>query len=269
MSAVPEAMIFSDAKNRFSNRVADYVRYRPGYPPALLDLLRDECGLRAERLCVVADIGSGTGLLAELFLKQGNHVFGVEPNQEMREAGEEFLRGYTNFTSVAGAAEATALGDASVNFVTAGQAFHWFEPLAARREFCRILEPGGWMVVVWNDRRMDTPFARDYEAMLTHYGTDYAQVRDSYPQAETIKNFFGGVAFAERSLNNKQLFDWDGLSGRLRSSSYVPTEGHVNYAPMMEELERIFRAHQEDGRVRMEYVTRVYFGQLKSTPTRA
>ncbi|MGA2811569.1 MAG: class I SAM-dependent methyltransferase [Candidatus Acidiferrum sp.] len=269
MNSAPVAMTFSDSKNRFSNRVADYVRYRPGYPAALLDLLREECGMRAEESCVVADIGSGTGLLAELFLKQGNRVFGVEPNQEMREAGEEFLGGYASFTSIAGAAEATTLRDASVNFVTAGQAFHWFEPVAARREFCRILAPGGWMVVVWNDRRMDTPFARDYEAMLTHYGTDYTQVRDSYPQATTIKNFFGEVIFAERSLNNSQLFDWDGLSGRLRSSSYAPTERHANYTPMMEELHRIFRAHQDDGRVRMEYVTRVYFGQLQSAGTRA
>jgi len=263
------AMTFSDAKHRFSSRVADYVRYRPGYPAALLDLLRDECGLRAEGSCMIADVGSGTGLLAELFLKQGNRVFGVEPNPEMREAGEEFLRSYANFTSVAGAAEATTLPDAGVNFVTAGQAFHWFEPAAARREFCRILAPGGWMVVVWNDRRMDTPFARDYEAMLTHYGTDYTRVRDSYPQRETIKNFFGKVPFAERDLNNSQLFDCDGLAGRLRSSSYAPTEGHAHHAAMMEELDRIFRAHQEGGRVRMEYVTRVYFGQLKSAGTRA
>src|SRR5271154_6620457 len=125
-------MTFADSKERFSNRVEDYVRYRPGYPAALVDLLRDECGLRAEESCVIADIGSGTGLLAELFLKQGNRVLGVEPNQEMREAGEEFLRSYVNFTSVAGAAEVTTLPDASVNFVTAGQAFHWFEPKAAR-----------------------------------------------------------------------------------------------------------------------------------------
>jgi SAM-dependent methyltransferase len=269
MSGAPAAMIITDAKNRFSNRVADYVRYRPGYPAALLDLLRDECGLRAELSCIIADIGSGTGLLAELFLKQGNRVFGVEPNPEMRAAGEEFLRSYANFTSVAGAAEATNLADGSVNFVTAGQAFHWFEPAAARREFCRVLAPGGWMAVVWNDRHMDTPFARDYEAMLAHYGTDYTQVRDSYPQATTIKNFFGEAAFAERSLNNSQVFDSEGLSGRLRSSSYAPTPGHTNYPAMMAELDRIFRAHQEDGRVRMEYITRVYFGQLKNAGTHA
>jgi SAM-dependent methyltransferase len=262
-------MTFADAKERFSNRAADYVRYRPGYPAALLDLLRDECGLRAEESCVIADIGSGTGLLAEVFLKQGNRVFGVEPNQEMRQAGEECLRAYANFVSVSGAAEATTLPDASVNFVTAGQAFHWFETGATRKEFSRILKTGGWVLVVWNHRRMDTPFARDYEAMLEQYGTDYLRVRAAYPEAHHVKNFFGTDPCMERDLSYSQLFDWDGLAGRLHSSSYAPTASHANCAPMMAELKRIFDAYQESGRLRMEYETKIYFGQLRSVGTRA
>jgi SAM-dependent methyltransferase len=257
-------MTFADAKERFSSRVADYVKFRPGYPAAILDLLRDECGLRVGELYVVADVGSGTGFLAELFLNQGNRVFGVEPNLEMRRAGEEFLREFANFTSVAGAAETTTLADASVNFVTAGQAFHWFEPVATRREFMRILKPGGWLVLVWNHRRMDTPFARDYEAMLNRYSTDYGKVNASYPESSKVRDFFDSVACAERNLSHTQLFDWDGLAGRLHSSSYAPTEGQANYAPMMAELRRIFEAHQEGGRLPMEYETKIYFGQLKS-----
>jgi SAM-dependent methyltransferase len=257
-------MTFADAKERFSSRVADYVKFRPGYPAAVLDLLRDECGLHAEESCVIADVGSGTGFLTELFLRQGNRVFGVEPNPEMRLAGEAFLREFANFTSVAGAAEATTLAGASVNFVTAGQAFHWFEPVATRREFLRILKPGGWLVLIWNHRRMDTPFARDYEAMLNRYSADYGRVRASYPESHNVKDFFGAVACAERSLSYTQLFDWDGLAGRLHSSSYAPTEQQANYAPMMVELQRIFDAYQEGGRVPMEYETKIYFGQLKS-----
>src|SRR6266480_5260535 len=134
-------MTLADPKQRFSNRVADYRRYRPGYPPAVLDLLRIECGLRADH--IIADMGSGTGLLSQLFLKNGHRVFGVEPNRQMREAGEEFLHRFEEFTSVPGSAEATTLGDASIDFVTAAQAFHWFERQAARREFRRILKPGG------------------------------------------------------------------------------------------------------------------------------
>ena len=256
-------MTFADSKQRFSNRVADYVRYRPGYPAALLDLLSAECALRPEH--VIADFGSGTGLLSKLFLENGNRVLGVEPNTEMREAGEEYLRSFNNFVSVNASAEASSLGDASVDFVTAGQAFHWFEPNAARREFVRILKNGGWVVIVWNDRRMEeTQFGRDYEDLLVRFGTDYTRVKDAYPEIEHIRSFFGESTFVERDLPNEQLFDWDGLRGRLRSSSYAPTEGHTNFAPMMAELERIYRASAVNGVVRMQYFTRIYFGRLQA-----
>src|SRR5215475_4962080 len=114
-------MSFADAKQRFSNRVADYIRYRPGYPAEVMPLLQKWCGLHPEH--AVGDIGSGTGLLSKLFLDFGNHVFGVEPNADMRSAGEEFLRDYPKFPSVAGSAEATTLPPDVVDFVTAGQAF--------------------------------------------------------------------------------------------------------------------------------------------------
>jgi len=255
-------MSFADAKQRFSNRVADYVRYRPGYPAALLDLLRGECGLQPGS--VIADVGSGTGLLAELFLRNGNRVFGVEPNPEMRAGGEEYLRAHANFTSVDGSAEATTLAGTSVNFITAGQSFHWFEPQAARREFLRILKPGGWVVIVWNDRRMEeAPLTREYEGLLERFGIDYKRVKDAYPETTIIRNFFEG-SFAEHDLPNHQTLGWAGFRGRLRSSSFVPTEDHPNFAPMMAELERIFRIHQRGSCVRMEYFTRAFFGQLHS-----
>ena len=256
-------MTFADAKQRFSNRVADYVRYRPGYPATVLDLLRGECGLRPEH--VIADIGSGTGLLSELFLKNGNRVLGVEPNREMREGGEEYLQSYPGFTSVNGSAEATTLANGSVDFLTAGQAFHWFDPEKTRAEFRRILRPQSWVVIVWNERLTDTtPFLRDYEALVLQFGKDYSRVNESYPREEQMRNFFGTHAFTKRDLVNFQEFDFEGLGGRLRSSSYAPAPNHPNFAPMMAELERIFRAHERDGRVRMEYWTRIYFGQLRA-----
>jgi SAM-dependent methyltransferase len=253
-------MTFADSKQRFSNRVADYVRYRPGYPSEVLPLLRTECGLKSGH--VVADIGSGTGFLSELFLKNGNRVYGVEPNEAMRQAGDEYLAAYDSFSSINGSAEATTLDDASIDFVTAGQAFHWFERHAARAEFRRILKPSGWIVVLWNDRQMDTPFASAYETLLVRYGTDYTQVRDAYPESHVIREFFGAGTFFEHSLPNAQVLDLDGLAGSLRSSSYAPPEGHANYAPMMAELEELFRANQADGHVRMEYATHVYIGRL-------
>ena len=252
----------ADSKERFSNRVSDYVRYRPGYPPGILELLRAECGLTPES--VIADVGSGTGILTKLFLENGNSVFGIEPNTAMREAGEEFLAAHPKFRSVAAPAEATTLADASVDFVIAAQAFHWFDPPRARAEFVRVLQPGGWAVVIWNERKKDLgPFAQAYEKLLSMYGTDYSAVSDTYPEPERMAAFFGAGNFRHRVFPNEQLMDFDALRGRLLSSSYSPALGHPNHAPMLAELQRIFDEYAENGRVRFEYNTHVYYGQLK------
>jgi ubiquinone/menaquinone biosynthesis C-methylase UbiE len=254
-------MTFTDAKHRFSHRVADYIRYRPGYPSALLDVLAKECGWRPGQ--VIADIGSGTGLLSKLFLDHGNRVYGVEPNTEMRAGGEEFLRGYADFSSVDGSAEATTLGESSVDLVTAGQAFHWFDAPRARREFLRILKPRGFVVVAWNHRRIsESRFGQEYEDLLVRYGTDYARVKEAYPETAAMQSFFGDAKLQARELPNFQEFDFHGLTGRLRSSSYAPEVGHANYAPMMNRLQELFDANQVRGSVRMTYTTQIYFGQL-------
>jgi SAM-dependent methyltransferase len=256
-------ILTTDSKQRFSNRVADYIRYRPGYPRAVLELLRDECGLTADS--VVADIGSGTGILTRMFLENGNAVYGVEPNADMRVAGEEFLAKYPIFRSVAAAAEATTLPDASVDFVAAGQVFHWFDPQAARTEFRRILRPQGWVVVIANHRKKDsTPFLRAYEAFLRKFGTDYGKVAETYPSAARMADFFGAGKFREHTAPNRQIFDFDGLSGRLRSSSYAPPPEHPNHKPMLATLKELFDAHSSDGSVSFDYVTYIYYGQLEA-----
>ncbi len=252
---------FANAKQRFSNRVADYLRYRPGYPAGVLGFLSDTCGLHTKH--IIADVGSGTGLLSKLFLDNGNPVYGVEPNAEMYAAGEDFLHHYPNFAGVIGSAEDTTLAEHSVDFVTAGQAFHWFAPNAARTEFSRILKPGGWVVVIWNERLTDTtPFLRDYEALLHRFGTDYARVSDSYPRREQMLAFFRSASFQSHELPNFQEFDFAGLSGRLRSSSYAPAADQANFSQMMNELKHMFTAYQRDGIVRFDYRTRIYAGTL-------
>lgn len=254
-------MSFVNAKQRFANRVDDYVRYRPGYPAGVLTFLSENCGLHSRH--VIADIGSGTGLLSKLFLDNGNHVYGVEPNPEMYVAGEEFLQKYPNSAGVSGSAEATTLAEHSVDFVAAGQSFHWFDPAASRAEFSRILKPDGWVVVIWNERLLDTtPFLRDYEALLHRFGTDYAKVSDSYPRAEQMRSFFASEDFLSHDLSNLQEFDFEGLSGRLRSSSYVPAADHPNFSQMINELKHVFAAYQHQGKVRFDYRTRIYAGRL-------
>src|SRR5208282_461381 len=226
---------------RFSDRVEDYVRYRPGYPPEVLDLLRAECELRPSH--IVADIASGTGVFTRLLLENGNSVFAVEPNTEMREMGIRQLESYGRLVSIAGTAEETTLRSASVDFVTAAQAAHWFDLPRARAEFARILRPGGWCVLIWNERRTaTTAFLRDYEQLLLTYGTDYKEVRHERTTA-TISEFFAPTPYQEREFSLIQQFDYEGAAGRLLSSSYAPLEGHASHAPMMQELQRIFRLH--------------------------
>jgi SAM-dependent methyltransferase len=248
---------------RFSDRVENYVRYRPGYPPEVLELLRAECGLRPSH--IVADIASGTGVFTRLLLENGNSVFAVEPNAAMREMGIQQLQSLQSndrLVSVAGTAEETTLRPASVDFVTAAQAAHWFDLPRARAEFVRILRPGGWCVLIWNERETaTTPFLRDYEQLLLTYGTDYEEVRHERTTA-MIHEFFAPALSEERVYSLRQQFDYEGLAGRLLSSSYAPLEGHTSYEPMIQELQRIFRSHAKDDTVEFEYKTRVFYGHL-------
>ena len=249
----------SNATSRFSDRVENYIRYRPGYPPEALHLLKNACGLIPEH--AVADIASGTGIWTRALLENGNRVFAVEPNPEMRQAGERLLAAFPKFISVAGKAEATTLADASVDFVTAAQAAHWFDRGGSRREFNRILKPGGWLILLWNERIVDTtPFLREYEQLLLTYGTDYADVRHERT-TDAVNEFFDPAPYQERAFPMRQEFDYAGLEGRLLSSSYAPGPGHPKHEPMLAELRRIFDRHAEDGCVNIEYKTRIYFGK--------
>jgi|SRR5579872_421194 SAM-dependent methyltransferase len=251
----------TNATSRFSDRVENYVRYRPGYPPEALDVLKSECGLISKS--IIADVASGTGIWTRSLLENGNTVFAIEPNADMRQAGERLLAEFGSFRSVSGSAEATSLSDASVDFVTAAQAAHWFDRQRARREFARILKPGGWLVLLWNEREIDTtPFLRDYEKLLLAFGTDYEDVRHERT-TDAVNEFFDPVPYQERVFVMRQEFDYQGLEGRLLSSSYAPGPGHPKHEPMLQELRRTFDEHAESGRVGFDYKTRVYFGKLK------
>ena len=249
-----------NSTQRFSSRVDTYVRFRPSYPREIVEILERECGLTRDS--VIADIASGTGIFTSLLLQHGNRVFGVEPNAEMRRAGEEFLAKYPKFTSVNGTAEATTLPDKSVDLTTCAQAAHWFVREKAMPEFQRILKPGGYLVLIWNDRKMTgSRFSEEYERLVENYGTDYSEVQRLGRTVEG-NEFFREFKCQKRTLANYQDLNYAAVEGRLLSSSYAPEPGEPSCAPMLADLRRIFDECQENGLVRMEYDTNIYFGKL-------
>jgi SAM-dependent methyltransferase len=252
---------------RFSGRADDYVRARPTYPDSMVDVLEPELGLSPRT--VIADVGSGTGLSAEPFLRRGYTVFCVEPNPEMRTAAERQLAGYAGFRSVPGSAEATGLAASSVDCVVVAQAFHWFAADAAKAEFARILR-GGYVALMWNTRRTHgSSFLEGYERLLEEFGTDYAEVRDRTARltgangiaGRTLDRFFAG-SWERRVLENWQDLDLEGLKSRLRSASYTPAAECPAYAPMMNALTQLFEANSRAGRVRLEYDLEIHFGRI-------
>lgn len=247
-------------ERRFAGRVEAYARWRPGYPPSLLDLLRREIDLDTGH--VVADVGSGTGLLSRLFLDHGNPVAAVEPDPGMREIAEAELGGRTGFRSVAGTAEETGLEASSVDLVVAGQAFHWFDRDAAREEFRRILRHPRRVALIWYTRVVDrTPFMEGLERLLLDHGTDYASVRHDRISGEALRAFFAG-GYRRRILPHGQSLDREGLRGRIRSMSYVPGPGEPGHEELMAGADRLFARHGEGGRVRVEYDLEVHLGRV-------
>jgi SAM-dependent methyltransferase len=245
---------------RFSNRVENYVKYRPSYPREILEVFTSEMNLQKDS--AVADIGSGTGISAKLFLENGNEVFGVEPNAAMREAAEEFLREFPKFKSIDGTAENTNLPDNSVDFVIAAQAFHWFDKNKTRPEFKRILRDNGFVALIWNERQLDSnDFLRDYEELLKKFGTDYEKVRHDNINVNILQDFFQSE-FLSKTLPNVQTLGFEGLKGRILSSSYMPSENDLRFEPMIIELQSLFDKYAESGKIQVLYNTNIFYTRL-------
>lgn len=250
-----------NSKERFSNRVDTYTKYRPSYPAEAIDYLYDTVGLTAES--EVLDVGAGTGIFSRLLLDRGSRVTAAEPNEAMREAALAASQDNPRFKAVPGAAEETGLADASYDFIVAAQAFHWFNRAAAKREFGRVLRPGGKAILVWNTRLTGgTPFLEEYERLLQNLGTDYGQVNHRNISRDMLVDFFKPGGLKEARFRNRQVFDFDGVAGRLLSSSYAPQPGHPGYEPMMRELRELFDRNQESGTVNFDYETEIYWGEV-------
>jgi SAM-dependent methyltransferase len=250
-----------DNTQKFSGRVENYVKYRPSYPASLIGILRREIGLH--QLHVIADVGSGTGILTKLFLDEGNTAVAIEPNQEMREAADSMLSDYAHFRSLNGTAEATGVPNHSVDLIAVGQAFHWFDPIKAKAEFQRILKPHGFVGMVWNSMKADSAFWKDYEEFLYRHGTDYQEHKSQGLESDDyVEAFYAPNPVIKHVLPNSQEFDLSGFTGRFLSTSHAPLPDHPHYSEAIRALGDVFNRYQRDGVLTMEYDTKVYIGRI-------
>ncbi|WP_201763437.1 class I SAM-dependent methyltransferase [Chengkuizengella marina] len=247
---------WSDQVKRFSNRVENYVKYRPSYPKKVIDFLYNELGLK--QISKIADVGSGTGIFSNLLLYRGSKVFSIEPNQEMRESAENALENYDNYFSINGSAEFTTLPDDSVDFIVSAQAFHWFDLQKTKEEFKRILKPNGKVVLIWNNRLTEeSEFSIAYERILKKYANDYNEVNHQNIGHRELNSFFNNRGHKTFTCSNYQVFNFEQLKGRLLSSSYSPVPGESNYETIMEQLRDVFHLYNQNGQVTFHYNTEV------------
>jgi len=252
-------MTESDTTRRFTDRVEQYRKYRPGYPAAAVDCLVSTFALG--RSSVVADIGAGTGIFTRLLLPVCGCVYAVEPNDAMRTAMDSQLAHWENYRSIKGTSSATGLEDHSIDCITAAQAFHWFNREQTLPEFRRIARPGCCLAILFNDRQNDTPFLMAYEDALQKYAGDYSEVTHKNIPTEAYAPFFAGKLHTVR-FDNSQIFDLEGILGRLSSSSYCPKPGDPNHKPLWDNVTELFERYNVDGNVELRCPTTVYWGRL-------
>lgn len=249
-----------NSTTRFGDRVRDYIKYRPHYPADVVSYLEEEWKISPGSH--IADVGSGTGISSRLFLERGYTVTGIEPNEPMREASVAYLQGDPKFSTVSASAEATTLPGNSVDMIVAAQAFHWFDAGAVKREFKRILKPGGLVVLMWNERLAVSDFEKKYDDLITRHSIDYVQIDHRNMDRQHIERFFAPNPCRLKVFPNFQRFDFEGLKGRLMSSSYIPKEDSPGYEAMISELRTLFDTHQSAGMIRITYDTKVYVSRV-------
>lgn len=253
------------ATERFSDRADAYVRGRPSYPQAIVEQLQEAGALKPGD--TVVDVGVGTGLSAEPFLRGGYTVIGVEPSESMRLAGEQQLRASVSnsgtYRSVAGTAEATTLPDGAADLIVAGQAFHWFDVPDAAIEARRVVRRGGWAALIWNDRQSTgSAFLAGYEALLRTHGIDYAKVLHRHVDDKAIAQFFAPAQAIIATFDNPRKLRREDLLALAGSASYLPAPGDPRHAAMVAALNALFDVHAKDDAVQMMYRTRMHYAQV-------
>jgi len=251
-----------DVTKKFSGREKLFARFRPGYPPEYIDYLISECNL--QKGSKIADIGSGTGKLTLELLERSLNVIAVEPNDDMRLVAEGFYKIYPNATSVNATAERTGITSNSIDLVTVGQAFHWFNPDNFKLECQRILKPGGLVALVWNSRVTGSDFENECAKINSLYCPDFK----GFPGGKTIaaegafSHFYRDGIYSFKEFPNNLNYDLDGFIGRSLSASYAPKENDKNYKSYLNALKDLFERYKKDGIISFPNITRSYLGSV-------
>lgn len=249
-------------QNRLNHSIIERIDYyqknRPSYPQEILSILKNRYGVHESQY--VADVACGSGLFSKLMLKNHFEVIGVEPDEQMRDRAIQRLGKYEHFQLIEGTAASTGLPDNCVDMITVAQAFHWFDTPQTVKEFCRILKPGGLILLLWNERKTDHDlFHQEYESLLWDYAVDYDRsLHRSYPM-DRIKHLFPSFSLRCHKLRNSQEMNLQSLMGRLESAHYCPPLEHPSYLPLMEGVKELYQSYKENGKIRLEHQCKIYF----------
>jgi ubiquinone/menaquinone biosynthesis C-methylase UbiE len=248
---------------RFSGRVQAYLTYRPRFPREIVPFLREHDALPIG--AVVADIGAGTGMLAEIFLEARHRVIAVEPNVEMLEACRALAARHAALEVVEGTAEATTLPDASVDLIVVGRAMHWFDWPRAHREFQRILRPDGWVLNASNGHRdRGAPVSNGLAEILRKYRTDTAEADTTRNFEERLQGFLDTSSWHRKTLHHSMTVDFATLLGYAESLSAIPRSGERGYDGMVADLRTVFDEYQRDGMLVTPLTCNLHLGQLRA-----
>ena len=247
-------------ETKFDGMGKIYAQFRPSYPKEFIEYLYSQIGIDTHS--VIADIGSGTGILTRLLLERGNRVYAVEPNEDMRITAENDLHLLNNFVSVNATAESTTLAEQSVAYITVAQAFHWFDRQRFKSECRRILKPGGKVILVWNSRIFSTEVVKEGDEINRRYCPLFKGFSGGMRGAESDNDFYDFFMgkYEIRVFQNDQPFDIDSFIGRNLSASYAPKESDGNYTDYIAELRRLFDKYSTNGQLVMPNETKSYVG---------
>jgi SAM-dependent methyltransferase len=244
----------------YTDRAARYARYRWDYAAQAIDAIFSITGIGLTSCA--ADVGSGTGILTRHLVDRVRSVYAVEPDVSMRWWAEQALANAPTFNSVAGSAQTTTLPDRSVDLIVVGQALHWFDPLPSRQEFLRILIPGGWLAVLWN-QGTDAALAQALSALCTPENGWDTSIPNQRREVKPFDFYFGHAAYLQREFAAVKRETWEEFFGALCSDSHAPAETQPSFERLRNAAWQVFRAHSEDGFITVRYRTHLVLGVIR------